>query len=151
MIRRPPRSTLSSSSAASDVYKRQIQTLFGDDINQIFPSSFPPNKCYQFQCNVKQVKGQLFLLKLNVFLGFNEGRLKNKTLPCVVPQYKISILSIVLIIEGEISLGECDYTFSNNCPLIEQQQNTLLILEKKITVIKGQSDKITLLIGKCSG
>src|SRR5665648_920419 len=27
MIRRPPRSTLSSSSAASDVYKRQIQHL----------------------------------------------------------------------------------------------------------------------------
>src|SRR5674536_399690 len=27
MIRRPPRSTLSSSSAASDVYKRQIQVL----------------------------------------------------------------------------------------------------------------------------
>eukprot|EP00658_Telonema_sp_P-2_P039304 TRINITY_DN28121_c0_g1_i1.p1 TRINITY_DN28121_c0_g1~~TRINITY_DN28121_c0_g1_i1.p1 ORF type:complete len:103 (+),score=16.80 TRINITY_DN28121_c0_g1_i1:112-420(+) len=27
MIRRPPRSTLSSSSAASDVYKRQIQTV----------------------------------------------------------------------------------------------------------------------------
>eukprot|EP00658_Telonema_sp_P-2_P053170 TRINITY_DN41613_c0_g1_i1.p1 TRINITY_DN41613_c0_g1~~TRINITY_DN41613_c0_g1_i1.p1 ORF type:complete len:115 (+),score=26.06 TRINITY_DN41613_c0_g1_i1:84-428(+) len=28
MIRRPPRSTLSSSSAASDVYKRQVTTLF---------------------------------------------------------------------------------------------------------------------------
>src|SRR5665648_762776 len=27
MIRRPPRSTLSSSSAASDVYKRQLSTL----------------------------------------------------------------------------------------------------------------------------
>src|SRR5665648_936277 len=27
MIRRPPRSTLSSSSAASDVYKRQVSTL----------------------------------------------------------------------------------------------------------------------------
>ena len=27
MIRRPPRSTLSSSSAASDVYKRQIETI----------------------------------------------------------------------------------------------------------------------------
>eukprot|EP00658_Telonema_sp_P-2_P008227 TRINITY_DN13088_c0_g1_i7.p1 TRINITY_DN13088_c0_g1~~TRINITY_DN13088_c0_g1_i7.p1 ORF type:complete len:104 (-),score=25.15 TRINITY_DN13088_c0_g1_i7:468-779(-) len=29
MIRRPPRSTLSSSSAASDVYKRQLSLLFG--------------------------------------------------------------------------------------------------------------------------
>src|SRR5664279_5777160 len=27
MIRRPPRSTLSSSSAASDVYKRQVETV----------------------------------------------------------------------------------------------------------------------------
>eukprot|EP00658_Telonema_sp_P-2_P001124 TRINITY_DN10428_c0_g1_i10.p1 TRINITY_DN10428_c0_g1~~TRINITY_DN10428_c0_g1_i10.p1 ORF type:complete len:119 (+),score=5.10 TRINITY_DN10428_c0_g1_i10:89-445(+) len=30
MIRRPPRSTLSSSSAASDVYKRQINAEYGD-------------------------------------------------------------------------------------------------------------------------
>src|SRR5664279_1321900 len=29
MIRRPPRSTLSSSSAASDVYKRQVRQLLG--------------------------------------------------------------------------------------------------------------------------
>src|SRR5665648_1292269 len=29
MIRRPPRSTLSSSSAASDVYKRQMMACFG--------------------------------------------------------------------------------------------------------------------------
>eukprot|EP00828_Plagiopyla_frontata_P002111 TRINITY_DN10145_c0_g1_i1.p1 TRINITY_DN10145_c0_g1~~TRINITY_DN10145_c0_g1_i1.p1 ORF type:complete len:451 (-),score=71.39 TRINITY_DN10145_c0_g1_i1:80-1432(-) len=44
MIRRPPRSTLSSSSAASDVYKRQIKTVFKNfdkdnsgfiDINEI--------------------------------------------------------------------------------------------------------------------
>src|SRR5665648_536277 len=34
MIRRPPRSTLSSSSAASDVYKRQVDQLqlFGDPV-----------------------------------------------------------------------------------------------------------------------
>src|SRR5664279_5800022 len=31
MIRRPPRSTLSSSSAASDVYKRQLRTLWDVD------------------------------------------------------------------------------------------------------------------------
>ena len=31
MIRRPPRSTLSSSSAASDVYKRQFKELFALD------------------------------------------------------------------------------------------------------------------------
>ena len=29
MIRRPPRSTLDRSSAASDVYKRQVRTVFG--------------------------------------------------------------------------------------------------------------------------
>eukprot|EP00656_Telonema_subtile_P053361 TRINITY_DN7717_c0_g1_i1.p1 TRINITY_DN7717_c0_g1~~TRINITY_DN7717_c0_g1_i1.p1 ORF type:complete len:111 (+),score=32.24 TRINITY_DN7717_c0_g1_i1:54-386(+) len=34
MIRRPPRSTLSSSSAASDVYKRQV--LLSDDGNKLF-------------------------------------------------------------------------------------------------------------------
>eukprot|EP00658_Telonema_sp_P-2_P066400 TRINITY_DN55430_c0_g1_i1.p1 TRINITY_DN55430_c0_g1~~TRINITY_DN55430_c0_g1_i1.p1 ORF type:complete len:138 (+),score=21.09 TRINITY_DN55430_c0_g1_i1:55-468(+) len=31
MIRRPPRSTLSSSSAASDVYKRQVPIMKGND------------------------------------------------------------------------------------------------------------------------
>src|SRR5664280_3354763 len=37
MIRRPPRSTLSSSSAASDVYKRQIITRFyAKIIRQLF-------------------------------------------------------------------------------------------------------------------
>eukprot|EP00658_Telonema_sp_P-2_P049000 TRINITY_DN3725_c0_g5_i2.p1 TRINITY_DN3725_c0_g5~~TRINITY_DN3725_c0_g5_i2.p1 ORF type:complete len:293 (+),score=67.30 TRINITY_DN3725_c0_g5_i2:108-986(+) len=34
MIRRPPRSTLSSSSAASDVYKRQVLILGGTDANE---------------------------------------------------------------------------------------------------------------------
>src|SRR5664280_3787179 len=34
MIRRPPRSTLSSSSAASDVYKRQENDLFEADIHE---------------------------------------------------------------------------------------------------------------------
>eukprot|EP00658_Telonema_sp_P-2_P021165 TRINITY_DN1840_c0_g1_i13.p2 TRINITY_DN1840_c0_g1~~TRINITY_DN1840_c0_g1_i13.p2 ORF type:complete len:115 (+),score=53.21 TRINITY_DN1840_c0_g1_i13:140-484(+) len=34
MIRRPPRSTLSSSSAASDVYKRQLPTS-ADNINKL--------------------------------------------------------------------------------------------------------------------
>eukprot|EP00658_Telonema_sp_P-2_P026886 TRINITY_DN20897_c0_g1_i1.p1 TRINITY_DN20897_c0_g1~~TRINITY_DN20897_c0_g1_i1.p1 ORF type:complete len:103 (+),score=23.21 TRINITY_DN20897_c0_g1_i1:65-373(+) len=34
MIRRPPRSTLSSSSAASDVYKRQLR-LFADSLQNI--------------------------------------------------------------------------------------------------------------------
>ena len=34
MIRRPPRSTLSSSSAASDVYKRQIPIGHADGINR---------------------------------------------------------------------------------------------------------------------
>eukprot|EP00658_Telonema_sp_P-2_P081959 TRINITY_DN8541_c0_g1_i3.p1 TRINITY_DN8541_c0_g1~~TRINITY_DN8541_c0_g1_i3.p1 ORF type:complete len:146 (+),score=25.79 TRINITY_DN8541_c0_g1_i3:96-533(+) len=44
MIRRPPRSTLSSSSAASDVYKRQLQlvattarTFFGHEVDPAFP------------------------------------------------------------------------------------------------------------------
>eukprot|EP00658_Telonema_sp_P-2_P074213 TRINITY_DN63407_c0_g1_i1.p1 TRINITY_DN63407_c0_g1~~TRINITY_DN63407_c0_g1_i1.p1 ORF type:complete len:193 (+),score=42.62 TRINITY_DN63407_c0_g1_i1:49-627(+) len=35
MIRRPPRSTLSSSSAASDVYKRQVSTQSTGDLTQI--------------------------------------------------------------------------------------------------------------------
>src|SRR5665648_1302306 len=36
MIRRPPRSTLSSSSAASDVYKRQALTKYGENIGLAF-------------------------------------------------------------------------------------------------------------------
>ena len=35
MIRRPPRSTLSSSSAASDVYKRQEQAFLGKDTGTV--------------------------------------------------------------------------------------------------------------------
>eukprot|EP00658_Telonema_sp_P-2_P060158 TRINITY_DN49156_c0_g1_i1.p1 TRINITY_DN49156_c0_g1~~TRINITY_DN49156_c0_g1_i1.p1 ORF type:complete len:102 (-),score=11.43 TRINITY_DN49156_c0_g1_i1:291-596(-) len=38
MIRRPPRSTLSSSSAASDVYKRQLLSL----LNPLLPPPAPP-------------------------------------------------------------------------------------------------------------
>src|SRR5665648_141780 len=41
MIRRPPRSTLSSSSAASDVYKRQIQSfLVLLELNWLFDLGF---------------------------------------------------------------------------------------------------------------
>eukprot|EP00658_Telonema_sp_P-2_P003295 TRINITY_DN11215_c0_g1_i4.p1 TRINITY_DN11215_c0_g1~~TRINITY_DN11215_c0_g1_i4.p1 ORF type:complete len:146 (+),score=27.56 TRINITY_DN11215_c0_g1_i4:78-515(+) len=36
MIRRPPRSTLSSSSAASDVYKRQVQEEVGVELDPTF-------------------------------------------------------------------------------------------------------------------
>eukprot|EP00826_Nyctotherus_ovalis_P019357 TRINITY_DN1595_c0_g1_i1.p1 TRINITY_DN1595_c0_g1~~TRINITY_DN1595_c0_g1_i1.p1 ORF type:complete len:106 (+),score=41.99 TRINITY_DN1595_c0_g1_i1:44-319(+) len=35
MIRRPPRSTLSSSSAASDVYKRQVRFIYCLRLNRI--------------------------------------------------------------------------------------------------------------------
>ena len=38
MIRRPPRSTLSASSAASDVYKRQILIASGGTGGHIFPA-----------------------------------------------------------------------------------------------------------------
>src|SRR5664280_2821435 len=42
MIRRPPRSTLSSSSAASDVYKRQIPEFgFGNSVLVNIPQLFP--------------------------------------------------------------------------------------------------------------
>ena len=43
MIRRPPRSTLDRSSAASDVYKRQLQTLFFRDIDELF-NEFSENR-----------------------------------------------------------------------------------------------------------
>eukprot|EP00658_Telonema_sp_P-2_P049168 TRINITY_DN37393_c0_g1_i1.p1 TRINITY_DN37393_c0_g1~~TRINITY_DN37393_c0_g1_i1.p1 ORF type:complete len:213 (+),score=46.16 TRINITY_DN37393_c0_g1_i1:117-755(+) len=46
MIRRPPRSTLSSSSAASDVYKRQILSFLANTstFGQVFnPSYIPPS------------------------------------------------------------------------------------------------------------
>src|SRR5674536_115533 len=48
MIRRPPRSTLSSSSAASDVYKRQGYTLdeITNDITRQTPASFEPTLDY---------------------------------------------------------------------------------------------------------
>eukprot|EP00828_Plagiopyla_frontata_P048845 TRINITY_DN9522_c0_g1_i2.p3 TRINITY_DN9522_c0_g1~~TRINITY_DN9522_c0_g1_i2.p3 ORF type:complete len:171 (-),score=44.67 TRINITY_DN9522_c0_g1_i2:625-1137(-) len=43
MIRRPPRSTLSSSSAASDVYKRQVSTQSTWDIKDEFAKYFLSN------------------------------------------------------------------------------------------------------------
>ena len=39
MIRRPPRSTLDRSSAASDVYKRQLQDMVEKQINGAYPDA----------------------------------------------------------------------------------------------------------------
>src|SRR5674536_356001 len=61
MIRRPPRSTLSSSSAASDVYKRQVGT--GSTNSQASPlgitgSSVPPFlDYYELQSHRVQISG----------------------------------------------------------------------------------------------
>eukprot|EP00658_Telonema_sp_P-2_P012990 TRINITY_DN14937_c0_g1_i1.p1 TRINITY_DN14937_c0_g1~~TRINITY_DN14937_c0_g1_i1.p1 ORF type:complete len:151 (-),score=30.45 TRINITY_DN14937_c0_g1_i1:177-629(-) len=41
MIRRPPRSTLSSSSAASDVYKRQISSVMASSLGDMTSGSEP--------------------------------------------------------------------------------------------------------------
>ena len=45
MIRRPPKSTLSSSSAASDVYKRQAKYLEGKDFDTIELCGLVSNIC----------------------------------------------------------------------------------------------------------
>eukprot|EP00656_Telonema_subtile_P017896 TRINITY_DN1964_c0_g1_i1.p1 TRINITY_DN1964_c0_g1~~TRINITY_DN1964_c0_g1_i1.p1 ORF type:complete len:187 (+),score=14.42 TRINITY_DN1964_c0_g1_i1:75-635(+) len=44
MIRRPPRSTLSSSSAASDVYKRQTQSTGSQDLPPMSAATIPAPK-----------------------------------------------------------------------------------------------------------
>src|SRR5665648_78570 len=51
MIRRPPRSTLSSSSAASDVYKRQHQPLFMNSLHmrKTRPAAFRLTSLCQYQ------------------------------------------------------------------------------------------------------
>src|SRR5665648_46627 len=67
MIRRPPRSTLSSSSAASDVYKRQLLFLFLCqqlcDINEL-GSDIPPALS-------KTLYHKVFFINLPYFVGLN--------------------------------------------------------------------------------
>src|SRR5678810_200275 len=46
MIRRPPRSTLDRSSAASDVYKRQVPWRTNYDVNAAMPVFVPPDKVF---------------------------------------------------------------------------------------------------------
>src|SRR5664280_120553 len=46
MIRRPPRSTLSSSSAASDVYKRQSRHSFDVRLHELDPMGHVNNAVY---------------------------------------------------------------------------------------------------------
>src|SRR5664280_3741387 len=45
MIRRPPRSTLSSSSAASDVYKRQVSIICTKDVSVILVHQYKWFRC----------------------------------------------------------------------------------------------------------
>src|SRR5664279_4503280 len=53
MIRRPPRSTLSSSSAASDVYKRQFEDLAAPDALSVLGRAPNPDRA------AKLTRGQL--------------------------------------------------------------------------------------------
>lgn len=56
-----------------------------EEIKEIFPSSFPPNKWCSLLCKVKYVNGQLSFERIKVFLSSKEGRFKKSTLPFVVP------------------------------------------------------------------
>src|SRR5665648_1220880 len=69
MIRRPPRSTLSSSSAASDVYKRQIHSRKSmDDILQVLPSyKIQSSLLHWFNGNKKHLKQAM---DMNIFVSY---------------------------------------------------------------------------------
>src|SRR5664279_1109880 len=71
MIRRPPRSTLSSSSAASDVYKRQVQELRPHAVAPSLPfelegspAGFPAD-----EREPQELKGLRFIETLSLALG----------------------------------------------------------------------------------
>ena len=78
MIRRPPRSTLDRSSAASDVYKRQVENLIG----KIQYNSFHIFNCYGLKVYEQNESAD----QINSKFEFDVSNLKNGT-------YFLSLLS----------------------------------------------------------
>ena len=69
MIRRPPRSTQSRSSAASDVYKRQIrQQNITDSTDRIVTANHEvtENTADQYACHVRLPDGTAIMQRFNI-------------------------------------------------------------------------------------
>ena len=70
MIRRPPRSTQSRSSAASDVYKRQVYCLdvkeLGSILNEKFDiclvDTFPGVDTNYFEASIREICGEIIII-----------------------------------------------------------------------------------------
>eukprot|EP00658_Telonema_sp_P-2_P060845 TRINITY_DN49655_c0_g1_i1.p1 TRINITY_DN49655_c0_g1~~TRINITY_DN49655_c0_g1_i1.p1 ORF type:complete len:131 (+),score=25.84 TRINITY_DN49655_c0_g1_i1:138-530(+) len=79
MIRRPPRSTLSSSSAASDVYKRQpwtsslLRTLENQSDNMNFIIKLVHRESYDMVLGSFDLRRLLVMNRVRVLLGFQLG------------------------------------------------------------------------------
>src|SRR5674536_184143 len=94
MIRRPPRSTLSSSSAASDVYKRQLMGKRGGAIH--------------VATTRRHYKGQVYEAHLLRRSYREDGKVKNETLGNIshLPPALIEIIRRSL--KGETFLGAAE-------------------------------------------
>src|SRR5664279_3547590 len=92
MIRRPPRSTLSSSSAASDVYKRQIKDAgAGSWAAQVAADGGPAIPTYNLGSRNRTLAQDVQIVQYLpkgslVFVGINIGRFTEpKSSPTVTP------------------------------------------------------------------
>src|SRR5665648_1284383 len=98
MIRRPPRSTLSSSSAASDVYKRQDKHIVEDIVSDCFVKLWEQRKDIRIHTSVTNY---LLTLVKNTAISF----LRKKKLPQIEFEQvsnKITDDDAEIIIESEI-------------------------------------------------
>src|SRR5664279_1271978 len=122
MIRRPPRSTLSSSSAASDVYKRQLYT----DI------------CYQCTaCSVGQSYPEALIIYIgctDISLGLNLFRHFQKKPGldnCITPPAEIiRTEKIILPAHSEVLVRRTSYFSCSLCQLICRKTKAVFRIEQ---------------------
>src|SRR5665648_829422 len=104
MIRRPPRSTLSSSSAASDVYKRQIHSRKSmDDILQVLPSyKIQSSLLHWFNGNKKHLKQAM---DMNIFVSYGPVLLYSPDKKVLLKETNID--KILVETDGPVKYSNC--------------------------------------------
>src|SRR5450756_3232161 len=76
MIRRPPRSTQSRSSAASDVYKRQVLKAFQEGIDGVLIAGCHIGDCHYDKGNYMTAKRFRVIKDLLSAVGIDERRIR---------------------------------------------------------------------------